>query len=209
MGDLNVRLATNKQDLNKFTKHLLRDMQALERMLHEGWFNEDPLHIGAEQEICLVDSLYKPAPMNMTLLEQLDDSFVTELAKFNIEGNLPPLPFTGNCFSQMEQNINNILNDLRKVCYEHDTEFVLAGILPTIRKFDLELDNLTPLKRYEALVKAVNKLRGDVYELRIRGIDELNIKHDSAMLEACNTSFQVHLQVKPSEFVDKYNTARH
>ena len=37
---------------------------------------------------------------------------------------------------------------------------------------------------------------------------KLNIKHDSAMFESCNTSFQVHLQVRPDEFVRKYNIAQ-
>ena len=37
------------------------------------------------------------------------------------------------------------------------------------------------------------------------GIDELTLKHDSPLLEACNTSFQVHLQVSPNDFVRMYN----
>ena len=40
------------------------------------------------------------------------------------------------------------------------------------------------------------------------GIDELNIRHDTPLLEACNTSFQVHLQVRPDEFVKMYNIAQ-
>jgi CBS domain-containing protein len=57
-------------------------------------------------------------------------------------------------------------------------------------------------------MEAIGKMRGNSHELKISGIDELNIKHDSAMLESCNTSFQVHLQVKPSDFVRKYNIAQ-
>jgi len=208
MGDLNVRLVKTKKDLNDFTSHLLKDVQALERMLKEGWFNEDPIHIGAEQEICLIDSNYKPADRNLELLDKLPDDFTTELAKFNIEANLPPLEFKGDCFSRLESYINYLLEELRKVGGEVGVKFALTGILPTIRKFDLELEHLTPLDRYHALVTAISKLRGKVYELRIGGIDELNIMHDSAMLEACNTSFQVHLQVKPSEFVAKYNNSQ-
>lgn len=34
------------------------------------------------------------------------------------------------------------------------------------------------------------------------------ISHDSVMLEACNTSFQMHLQIKPEEFESKYNWAQ-
>ena len=211
MGDLNVRLVSTQKQLNDFTKCLLHDVQALERMLQDNWFTTDPIHIGAEQEICLIDTHYKPAPAALPVLEALGgdaSSFTTELAKFNIEANLKPLEFRNGCFSQMEQELNQLLNQLAGVLKDQDLSYVLTGILPTIRKFDLELENLTPLKRYESLVKAINKLRGKIYELRIGGIDELNIKHDSAMLEACNTSFQVHLQVSPDDFVSQYNIAQ-
>ncbi|MCA8960591.1 MAG: CBS domain-containing protein, partial [Planctomycetes bacterium] len=55
---------------------------------------------------------------------------------------------------------------------------------------------------------ALNRERGDAYSFRIRGLDELNFKHYSVMLEACNTSFQVHFQVTPEEFPRLYNIAQ-
>ena len=98
MGDLNVRHISSKDQLNRFTKYLLRDVKAMELMLENNWFNTDPLHIGAEQEICLVDRQFKPAPRNMEVLEKLgNEHFTTELAKFNIEANLPPLVFGKDC----------------------------------------------------------------------------------------------------------------
>ncbi len=209
MGDQSVRLVTNHKQLNAFTKQLLNDMHALELMLEEDWFEQDIIHIGAEQEMCLVDSHFKPAPRAMEILDELtDDSFVTELAMFNLEANLSPKPLQGDCFSAMENEINEKLAYLDTVIGKYEINHLLTGILPTIRKFDLGLENMTPLQRYDALVKAINKLRGKVHELRIHGLDELNIKHDSAMLESCNTSFQVHLQIKPSEFVKLYNIAQ-
>ena len=209
MGDLNVRVAKNKTELNGFTRHLLRDIHAMERMLEEGWFNESPLHIGAEQEICIVDHHYKPAPHSLSILSKIDDErFTTELAKFNIEANMRPLELKDNVFSTMQSNLENIMSLLRKAGEDDRLGFVQTGILPTIRKFDLEIGNLTPLQRYHALLSAISKMRGKIHELRITGLDELNIKHDSAMLESCNTSFQVHLQVKPEEFVKKYNIAQ-
>ncbi len=209
MGDLNVRLISSRSELNIFTRNLLKDIHAMERMLEEGWFNEDPLHIGAEQEICIVDNHFKPAPKSLEMLEKLKDPlFTTELAKFNIEANLRPLVFEKDCFSIMEGRIEEKLQRLRKLGKEDQLDFVLTGILPTIRKFDLEMGNLTPLDRYYALLEAINKMRGSLHELHITGLDELNIKHDSAMLESCNTSFQVHMQVRPDDFVKKYNIAQ-
>lgn len=210
MGDLNVRLISNQKELNRFTNHLLSDIKALEIMLKDGWFpKKDVIHIGAEQEICLIDQHCKPAPKALEVLDLLnDDSFTTELAKFNIETNLQPRKFTDKCLSEIENEIHEKLQLLSHSAKEINVDYVITGILPTIRKFDMELENLTPLKRYDSLIKAINKLRGKIYELRIRGIDELNLKHDSAMLEACNTSFQVHLQVDANDFVRKYNIAQ-
>src|SRR5690606_31510878 len=86
---------------------------------------------------------------------------------------------------------------------------VLTGILPTIRKFDMDMKNLTPKQRYFALMEALNQqLQGNNYELNLVGIDELIIKHDSPLLEAVNTSFQVHLQVAPAQFVSMYNLSQ-
>ncbi|MCU0390005.1 MAG: glutamate-cysteine ligase family protein [Thermoflexibacter sp.] len=209
MGDTRVRLAKTQADLNSFTRYLLRDLEAMDRMLKMGWFESDEMKIGAEQEMCLVDSHGKPSPNNLQILDKLNNpNFVTELAKFNIEANITPLPFTNNCFSDLEKQILDLTNELRAVAREVGTHVVLTGILPTIRKFDINIDNLTPNPRYYALMEAISSLRGDKYELRIEGPDELNVITDSALIEACNTSFQVHLQIKPDEFVNKYNIAQ-
>lgn len=209
MGDTRVRLAKTQADLNSFTRYLLRDIEALDRMLKMGWIENDEMKIGAEQEMCLVDKNGKPAPHNLQILDKLNHpNFVTELAKFNIEANIDPLPFTGTCFSDLEKQIIGLTNILRKAADDIDVNVVLTGILPTIRKFDIGIDNLTPNPRYHALMEAISGLRGDKYELRIEGLDELNVITDSALIEACNTSFQVHLQIKPDEFVNKYNIAQ-
>ncbi|MDH5602780.1 MAG: glutamate-cysteine ligase family protein, partial [Cyclobacteriaceae bacterium] len=209
MGSLDVKLVSTQKQLNDFTKCLLRDVKALEAMLKGDYFEKGIEKIGVEQELCIVDNHYKPAPLAIELLEILEDeSYTTELAKFNLEINLEPQEFTGKCFSILEQTLEAKLRYLEGKANEMGLDYVLTGILPSLRKVDLELDNLTPLKRYHALIKAISKLRGSYHELRIKGIDELNLKHDSAMLEAANTSFQVHLQVAPEEFVEKYNIAQ-
>ncbi|GAB4405307.1 MAG: glutamate-cysteine ligase family protein [Microscillaceae bacterium] len=209
MGAQGVRLASSQQELNQFTRYLLRDIQALEKMLADDWFENTDMHIGAEQEICLIDENNKPAPANMAILERLKHpNFTTELARFNLEANLDPLPLRNDCFSSLESQINMLLALLKDVAREFDVKILLTGILPTIRRFDIGKENLTPLNRYYALIEAITRLRGEVYELKIEGLDELNIKQESALIEACNTSFQVHLQVSPHEFVDKYNIAQ-
>jgi CBS domain-containing protein len=85
---------------------------------------------------------------------------------------------------------------------------VLTGILPTLRKSDLGLDNMVPNERYRALNRAITELRGTDYEIAIKGVDDLRIRHDSVMVEACNSSFQVHYQVGAKDFARLYNLAQ-
>ena len=73
---------------------------------------------------------------------------------------------------------------------------MLTGILPTIRKGDLSHRQHGARTRATWLsTTRCTSLRGEAYELHIKGIDELRVRQDSVMAEACNASFQVHLQV--------------
>lgn len=209
MGEERVKLADDNEQVQNFMKHVLRDMRALKTMLEEDWFETDIQRIGAEQELCMVDPHGKVFPKSMEVLEALGNgNYTTEFARFNLEINMDPLEFTGNSLSQMEHNLHDEVENVRKTVREMGGDILLTGILPTIRKMDVDIKNLTPLQRYEALCEAINRLRGKEYELRIQGMDELLMKFDSPLLEACNTGFQVHLQVKPSEFVNRYNIAQ-
>jgi len=209
MGRLNVKVVKTRSELNKFTSNLLRDVHLLERMIEEEWFDSDQMHIGAEQEFCLIDKHYKPATLALEVLKKLDnDNFTTELAKFNVEANLSPQAFRGSCFTDMENELRSLISQLDAVCNDLDIEYFLTGILPTLRKHDLSLDNITPLDRYHSLAEAIYQMRGRDFELHLRGDEELDLSFDSVMLEACNTSFQVHLQVTPEDFVNKYNVAQ-
>ena len=137
-----------------------------------------------------------------------DPHFTNEIALFNIELNLDPLSFAGDCLSSMERQLDESIARARAVANGLDADIALVGILPTIRKSDLELECMTPKPRYFALNDALKRLRGQSYELKIEGADELNISHDSWLLEACCTSFQVHFQVSASEFANHYNVAQ-
>lgn len=207
-----MSLVSGDNQLQNFTKHLLRDVYAFEYMLENDWFESGIARIGAEQEMFLVDNkTYKPAMINMEVLKKMKhwEWVTTELAKFNLETNLTPREFKGDCLRQMEMENLDYLNKIRDKLKPMDASLVLTGILPTLTKMDLEMHNLTPNPRYVALMEAINRqLIGSFYELRLMGIDEILVKHQSPLLEACNTSFQVHLQVSPNDFVKYYNIAQ-
>ncbi len=212
MGEQRVIIATDQKVMQRFVKNLLRDVQALEYMLEQEWFEDDVVRIGAEQEMCLVDNkTYKPATIATDVLSKTKKWpwLESELAKFNLETNMIPRVFKETCLSDMEKEVSGYLTKLRKKLGDFDAQLILTGILPTLRKFDLDMENLTPKERYKALMEAINsQLIGNSYELRLMGIDEILVKHDSPLLEACNTSFQVHLQVSPQQFVPYYNIAQ-
>jgi len=209
MGDFNVTKANSPEEIAKFTKYLLRDIQALEYMLKNGWFESRDLHIGAEQEFCLIDKNYKPFPYNLEIIAEANmDNLSPELAKFNLETNVTPQKFEGKALSNMEKEILTDLNKVRQVAKKHKADIIITGILPTIRKFDVESDNITPIPRYFALMDALREMRGEEFIINISGIDELNMKLDSGLIEAANTGFQVHLQVSPANFAKRYNIAQ-
>ena len=209
MGEHQVQQDLSGDQLRLFTKRLLTDLRALESMLADRMIESNVRRIGAEQEFFLVGDGWRPACLAMEILEDIDDPhFTTELGKFNLEANLDPLMFGGECLSQLESQLNESLAKVREAARRHGAHVVLTGILPTLRKSDLELDNMTPIPRYYALNRALNRLRGGAYEFRIKGLDEIMVQHDSVMLEACNTSFQIHFQVGSEEFANLYNIAQ-
>ena len=212
MGEQKVSLLEDQSEMHRFVSYLLNDVRALEYMLENNWFESGITRIGAEQEMCMVHSdTYKPATIAVEALTKMKRHkwLESELAKFNLETNLTPRELKGKCLSQMEEENLKNLNTIRAKLQTMDADIILTGILPTLRKFHLGMDNLTPKKRYYALMESIDRQQiASAYELRLLGIDELLVKHDSPLLEACNTSFQVHLQVAPDEFVKMYNIAQ-
>lgn len=213
MGEQRVSLLQENKEMQQFVRSLLDDVKALEYMLENDMFESGITRIGAEQEMCLVNADdYKPATNAMEALEKMKsyEWVETELAKFNLETNLTPHVFKGNCLSKLDKENSDKLEKIRVKLAKMNTKLVLTGILPTLSKTDLTIENLTPKPRYYALMDALSSHleKGEKFKLNLEGIDELRITHDSAMLEACNTSFQVHLQVCPKKFVHMYNIAQ-
>src|SRR6185369_7795386 len=151
----------------------------------------------------------RPAPISPEVLAGVNDPrLTTEIARFNLEANLTPRKLTGNCFAAMERELVQLIELARAHAKRHNADVLLAGILPTLQKSDLSLDNLTPAPRYAQLNQGVIGLRGGPFSIHIKGLDELNLTHDNIMMESCNTSFQIHFQSSPERFVNDYNVAQ-
>ena len=212
MGEKKFKKAKGELGKQQFVSNLLQDMQALEYMLHNQFFETGITRIGAEQEMCIIQKKsFKAAPIALEIIDLLQDKpwLDTELAKFNLEINLDPRVFTGSALKDMEAETNEKLQIIKSELAHFQSDILLTGILPTLHKNDLESHNLTPRERYKLLVESLSaQLLGQAFELRIQGIDELLLRSHTPLLEAANTSFQVHLQVEPDNFVTYYNIAQ-
>ena len=209
MGELNVNDRQEAEDLRAFIRYVLRDLRALEVMLEKGQIESDVVRIGAEQEFFLVDESQRPHPVCERMMPLLEDVDVTpELARFNIELNAPPFEFSGSCLSALEEFLLDGTRKVRQAAGQCDAKAVLTGILPTLTISDLDLENMSDSPRYRSFNEMLQKLRGGAFEFRIKGTDELVLSHDSVMIEACNTSFQAHIQVDPESFAESYNIAQ-
>ncbi len=208
MGEINVKIPSAEARA-AFIKHLLSDLRALELMLARDMIESDVSRIGAEQEFCLLSDNWRPSRKWQEVMAVLHDShFSPELARYNLEINLDPLTLGGQCFARMEKDLRRLLAQAAAAAAQYNDHIILTGILPTISKRELGLEFMTPLPRYNLLNDITRTLRGTDFELHIRGIDELTIRHDSVLFEACNTSFQMHLQLAPADFIASYNWAQ-
>lgn len=208
MGEHSVRQVRDDRDEREFTRAILRDLDALERMLEGDLIERGARRVGVEQELFLVDASGRPVNCSPELLSRLDSRFTTELAQFNLEANLPPIPLDGSFLRTIEADLEEVLALVREAAASLGAEPLLVGILPTLHRSDLELKAMTPEPRYRMLEEGVRRLRGGPVSVLIRGIDELDTDSASVMLESANTSIQLHLQVDPDAFAAHYNAAQ-
>jgi len=210
MAEHDVLDCSDEARRRQATTELLADIDTLELILARGLIERGVRRIGAEQEMFFVDEVMRPAPVAMPVLGSLNDArFTTEIAKFNLEANLPPVRFGGSALRSVEHTLRALVRQADAAARRHGARVVLTGILPTLAVSDLSLENMTPVPRYRALNETLLALRGgEPFHLRIDGLDRFELRHDNVLFEACNTSFQLHLQVEQDEFVPLYNLAQ-
>lgn len=212
MGEFDI--ATGAQDeaaRRTFARALLDDLATLDRMIEMGLIESGVRRLGAEQEMFLVDAEGHPAPIALKVLDRLQDPrYTTEIALFNLECNLAPRLLQGDCLRVLEESLTDAVAKVREAASAErpGSTVLLTGILPTLTLAHLSLDMLTPLPRYHELNRLITELAGSEIRTLINGVDQLQLVHDNVMLEACNTSFQIHMQVGAEEFPRLYNLAQ-
>jgi predicted transcriptional regulator len=209
MGDQQVRAVPDAESLHRFSRALLDDLSVLEQLLRDGRLERGVTRIGLEQEFFLTDTAGRPAPVGPEVLAALrDPAFSTEIGRFNLELGVEPLRLGDGALATLESTLRDALARARAAARLHGADVALAGILPSITRADLTRDGLTPSPRYHALDERLVSLAGGTMRTSIQGDDDLQLELDTVMLEACNTSVQVHLQVDPERLVAAYNLAQ-
>lgn len=208
-ADMSEIIPPDERQMRRYMKRLLADVRAVERMIKEERFETGIRRIGAEQEMFLVDEAMEPSLASQEILADAGrHDLVHELALFNLEANSKPHVFGGKCLSLLEAELNELVDAADQSARRFGARVLLTGILPTLQASDLSLASMTPKPRYREIDRATTQASGGAFHVVIKGRDELDITHPNVMLESCNTSFQLHFQVAPSEFAKLYNTAQ-
>jgi hypothetical protein len=198
----------SEDDFKRFRERLSLETELLRDWFETGHLDDSEPVAGFEIEAWLIDEDYHPKPVNREFLERFDNELASpELAKFNIELNTHPHALQGKVLSELHEELRSTGLQARACAESLDSQILITGILPTLKATDLNLDNMSDMRRYRALNEQVLNSRGGApLHLEITGTEHLRETHDTVMLEAATTSFQIHIQV-PAEKAHHYYNA--
>lgn len=209
MGQEITRTHFSEADYLHYRQRLIQETDLLGAVALDGALEDDSFMAGFELEAWLLDHAGFPNPINEPFLNKLDDPWVVrELSRFNVELNGPPLAMGAGVLGGMETSLADTWRRCQAVAHDMDSVLVMVGILPTLRASDLNLENMSAMKRYVVLNREVQRLRqGAPIHIHIEGAESLEMLRPDVMLEAATTSFQLHLQVPYVQASRYYNAA--
>jgi len=209
MGQTNVQEYFTQADFSEFSRRLDNQVDILRDVIRRPGFGDDPLQVGAELEMYLLDENYRTSPSNTELLADLGDpQFQPEINKYNIELNLSACPLKGRPFTAMLEEMRAKTDSLEACAAERGINIMPVGILPTLTPKDLDISMMTDAPRYRALGNQLKKMRNEPFKINIRGDEPVEMLCDEVTMEGANTSFQVHMMVKHARFADIFNAAQ-
>jgi len=209
MGQEIDTIQFTEQDFSEFSRHLTDETELLANWFKDKKFAEHEHVGGFELEVWIVDQNFNPIPINDTYLKRLNSDWVTpELSRFNIELNGDPEHLQSDALSKLHYSLKQSWEHCYQAAAEFDASLVMIGILPSVQENQLVIENMSKLKRYEALNEQVFRQRlGRPLKLDIHGREHLQTTHHDVMLESAATSFQVHWQVPISMALRAYNAS--
>ena len=209
MGQNVDKIEYQHSEFDVFQAKLNEQLDQLKSIMQRPGFGQDTLQLGAELEMYLVDNTGEVSLSNQQLLSLLNDSqYQPELNQYNLELNLSPVLLAGTPFSNLRQQMQEKTARLEQVAQSININIVPIGILPTLRKAHMNIDYMTDIQRYHCLSKHLYQERGGHFEININGDESLLTSFSDICAEGANTSFQVHLMIRPDKFTQVYNAAQ-
>ncbi len=196
-------------DFQRYDALLRREMELLSAWFAQKQFSDRRGIIGVELEAWLVDPDGIPTPWNEQVIARTQSAdIVPELARFNVEFNVPPSNIEGRGIEHLIQSLEQTWQRCDGHAHHLGSSLVAIGLLPTLEESMLSLHSMSSLKRYRALNEQVLRLRqGRPISLRLAGRESLATDHRDVMLESATTSFQLHLQVPFDQSVRYFNAS--
>ncbi len=211
MGEEVRARSYTREERQRYREKVRQDLDVFELMLRRSSFGSDRPMTGLEIELNLVDEHFEPAFSNAEVLAAIaDPGYQTELARYNIELNVPPRPLPGRAALELEEELRDSLNAADARAREAGSRIIAIGILPTIMPEHYQREWISDNNRYTALNDSIFVARGEDIRLDLRGPGGERVETwcDSIAPESACTSVQLHLQVAPSEFAGHWNAAQ-
>ncbi|MFZ0488586.1 MAG: hypothetical protein WAL83_16455 [Arenicellales bacterium] len=213
MGDEIKSSHFSLSDFTRFERALRHETELLRGYFGNERFVEAHPVAGYELETWLVDDNFDPNPCNDRFLNCLDGSLskwiVPELARFNIELNAQCRDLQSDVLRRIHEELDDTWRRASRSARELDARLVMIGILPTVRRSQLNPGSMSDRDRYRALNEQVFIMRGgEPVHLHVEGVETLDLMHEDVMLESAATSLQVHIQVNLRQSADYFNAAQ-
>jgi len=202
MGRNIIEKNYSTDDYVNFNHKIQDQLSRLKQLIAQPNFGLGEIFIGAELELYLIDKKYQVSPVNLELLDKLNNKqFQSELNKYTIELNLLPVKAAGKPFSRLTQEISTKFFQLNKTVQSLGARPVAIGILPTLKEQHLSKQYMTSLGRYKLLSREISKQRSKPFHIKIDGDEPIDFCSSEVCTEGANTSFQVHLMTKKITFL--------
>jgi len=210
MGEDRIHSQFSKEDFEIFSSKLKQETNILTEYFRQKEFVRSENFVGLELETWIVDKKFLPAPENEKILDCLNHPFIVpELSRFNVEFNITPLPIRDSILKNMEEDLTQYWANCQACARNLGLEMLMIGTLPTVKKRNLSLKNMSSKSRYQALNRQVMAFRGGKpLTLDIQGKDHLKTTCKHVMLESAATSIQIHLQVNQEEAARYFNASQ-
>ncbi|AYN38631.1 glutamate--cysteine ligase [Streptomyces dangxiongensis] len=204
------RVTFTEEEYARFHARLTHCLSMLGKVVTQSGFGQVPSTLGAELEVSLVGPDGRPVPVNAAVREGLgDDRLTLEVARFNLEANLEPVPVRGRPFTELAGQASRALTQITAWSLpHHGARAVPIGTLPTLTPADLTARALTDLPRYHALERAWARRRPTPFPLRAGEGEQGLFRAESVAVQGAACSWQVHLTVAPDLFCPTYNAAQ-